>query len=64
MTGMTMLADAVFDDVSLTRIAMNIALKVMPQTEITPLILRRLVTTISASFVSNISEPSVMPHIW
>ena len=61
MTGMTILADAVFEDVSLTRMAMNIAPKVMPQTEVAPLIFSRFVPITSASFVSNISEPSAMP---
>jgi hypothetical protein len=37
MTGTTMLAEAVFDDVSLTKMAIKMAPKVMPQTEVAPL---------------------------
>src|SRR5512134_3967870 len=61
ITGMTMLADAVLDDVSLIRMAMKMAPSVMPQSEVAPLMLSRLVPMTSASFVWNISEPSVMP---
>jgi hypothetical protein len=37
MTGTTIFAEAVFDEVSLTRMAKKIAPNVMPQTEVAPL---------------------------
>jgi len=61
ITGTTMLAEAVFDVASLTRIDMKIAAKVMPQTEVAPLKVRRPLPTASASFVSNMRLPRLIP---